>query len=158
MGGPAAAYRLRGGRDPERLAGLTQYGADEVVPLGTGVSDVVRVAADVDVVLDYLWGATTAEVMAGIAATRSEPGKPLTWVEIGSMAGPSAALRALRLQIVGSGQGSIPARDLLAELPAIADEITGGGYRLDVRAVPLSEVEAAWRDFTADQRIVITPA
>jgi hypothetical protein len=100
--------------------------------------------------------------MAGIASNRTDQGKPLTWIEVGSVAGasteiPSAALRAMRLQIVGSGQGSVPARDILAELPALATEISGGGFQLDARTVPLADVEAAWNDTDADDRIVFTP-
>ena len=100
--------------------------------------------------------------MAGIARNRSDPGKPLSWIEIGSVAGasaeiPSAALRAVRLQIVGSGQGSVPTRDILAELPALATEITSGDFQLDARAVPLADVEAAWSDIDTEERIVITP-
>jgi hypothetical protein len=100
--------------------------------------------------------------MAGIAGNRSDRGKPLTWIEIGSVAGasaaiPSAALRALRLQIVGSGQGSVPTRDILAEIPTLASEITGGTFHIDARAVPLANVEPAWNDTSTDQRIVITP-
>ena len=100
--------------------------------------------------------------MAGIARARSDAGKPLTWIEIGAVAGPSAdipsaALRAIRLQIVGSGQGSVPSRDILAEMPALVHEITGGTFDIDVRAVPLAEVEKAWNDTASEQRIVITP-
>lgn len=128
----------------------------------SAVSDLARAARDVDVVIDYLWGPVTAELMAGIASTRSDPGKPLTWIEIGSVAGtsadiPSAALRAVRLHIVGSGQGSVPTRDILAEMPALVHEITSGTFDIDVRAVPLAEVENAWTDTAGDQRIVITP-
>ncbi len=93
---------------------------------------------------------------------RSDPGKPLTWIEISSVAGgsaqiPSAAPRAVRLQIVGSGQGSVPTRDILAELSTLATEITSGVFQLDARAVPLAEVEAAWRDTGTEERIVIAP-
>ena len=70
---------------------------------------------------------------------------------------PSAALRAARLQIVGSGQGSVPTRDILAELPGLAAEITSGSFRIDARPVPLADVETAWKDTGSDQRIVITP-
>ena len=63
--------------------------------------------------IDYLWGQPTA-AMAAVVTDRADRGKPLTWIEIGSVAGtialiPSAALRAARLQIVGSGQGSVSA-------------------------------------------------
>jgi hypothetical protein len=69
----------------------------------------------------------------------------------------SAALRAVRLQIVGSGQGSVPTRDIAAELPAIATEITSGALHVDARAVPLAEVGSAWIATDTEQRIVITP-
>ena len=36
-------------------------------------------------------------------------------------------------------------------------EITGGGFALDARTVPLADVEAAWNDTDADDRIVLTP-
>ena len=152
------------GRDAQRLAAVRELGADTTVRLDSAaaVGDVARLARDVDVVIDYLWGPITAEVMAGIVSNRTDQGKPLTWIEIGSVAGasteiPSAALRAMRLQIVGSGQGSVPARDILAELPALATEISGGGFQLDARTVPLADVEAAWNDTDADDRIVFTP-
>ena len=73
------------------------------------------------------------------------------------MAYRRAALRATRLQIVGSGQGSVPARDILAELPALATEISCGGFQLDARTVPLADVEAVWNDTDAEERIVFTP-
>jgi NADPH:quinone reductase-like Zn-dependent oxidoreductase len=159
-----AGHVIGAGRDAARLASLPQLGADTVIQLGndTAIGELAQAACDVDVVIDYLWGPITAEAMAGIATHRSDRAKPLTWIEIGSVAGASAeifsaALRAVRLQIVGSGQGSVPTRDILAELPAIATEISSGGFELDARAVPLADVEAAWNDTDSGQRIVITP-
>jgi NADPH:quinone reductase-like Zn-dependent oxidoreductase len=159
-----AGHVIGAGRDANRLSALTDLGVDAVIQLDSAaaVDDLARAARDVDVVIDYLWGPVTAELMAGIARTRSDPGKPLTWIEIGSVAGPSAdiasaALRAVRLQIVGSGQGSVPTRDILAEMPAMVREITSGTFDIDVRAVPLAEVEEAWNDTASDRRIVITP-
>ena len=69
----------------------------------------------------------------------------------------AAALRAARLQIIGSGQGSVPTGDILTELPAIADRITNGAFRVDARAVPLADIEAVWNETDARQRIVVTP-
>lgn len=159
-----AGHVVGAGRDARRLATLEKLGADAVVQIDNAseIDDLAHAARDVDVVIDYLWGPITARVMAGIATHRSDRGKPLTWIEIGSVTGPSAeilsaALRAVRLQIVGSGQGSVPARDILAALPEITAEIGRGAFELDTRAVPLADVEAAWNDTDADQRIVITP-
>jgi NADPH:quinone reductase-like Zn-dependent oxidoreductase len=159
-----ASHVIGAGRDAARLSTLPALGADTTVQLdnAAAVNDLAQLARDVDVVIDYLWGPITADVMAGIASNRSDLGKPLTWIEIGSVAGataqiPSAALRAVRLQIVGSGQGSVPPRDILAELPALATEITGGTFHVAARAVPLADVETAWAETNTGQRIVITP-
>ena len=89
--------------------------------------------------------------------------KPLDWVQIGSVAGPtialpSAALRSANLRIMGSGQGSVTTAGILAELPALAAEIAAGSFDLDVHAVPLSDVEAAWSAPTpTGRRTVIVP-
>jgi NADPH:quinone reductase-like Zn-dependent oxidoreductase len=159
-----ASHVIGAGRDARRLSILNDLGADTTARLdnAAGVSDLAEVARDVDVVIDYLWGPVAADVMAGIAGSRSDPGIPLTWIEIGSVAGalaeiPSAALRAVRLQIVGSGQGSVPTRDILTEIAVLVDEIASGTFHIDARAVPLADVETAWTDTATDQRIVITP-
>jgi len=155
------------GRGVERAAArLSAAGAAGVVSLD-GDPDVVarrlgEAASDVDVVLDFLWGEPTAAAMAAVITARADRGKPLTWIEIGSIAGqtaaiPSAALRAARLTIVGSGQGSVGAREYLAELPALAEAITTGRLDVDARTVPLADVERAWADTGASHRIVITP-
>jgi hypothetical protein len=66
-------------------------------------------------------------------------------------------LRAARLQLVGSGQGSVPTRDIVAELAGLAGAITGGGLTVGARSVPLADVTAAWQDTGSDQRVVIVP-
>ena len=152
---------IAAGRNPRRLARLSDLGADDVVSLGDSAA-LAAAAADVDVVIDYLWGPATTEAMIAIATHRSDDRRPLAWVEVGAVAGPSAAipsaaLRAFPLQIVGSGQGSVSTRDILAELPAIAEAITSGTLRIDARAVPLRDVTSAWQDIDGDKRIVFTP-
>ena len=115
-----------------------------------------------DIVLDYLWGAPTETAMVAVVTNRPDPSKPLTWVQIGSVAGPtaaipSAALRAVRLQVVGSGQGSVPTQDIQAELVELAAAITSGTVQLQARSVSLADVEAAWADPDPAARVVITP-
>ena len=101
--------------------------------------------------------------MAAAVAGRVDRSKPLTWIEIGSVAGPtapipSAALRAARVQIVGSGQGSVSTGEILAELPLLAGEITKGTFNINARLASLADVEQAWADATrTTQRIVLTP-
>jgi threonine dehydrogenase-like Zn-dependent dehydrogenase len=70
---------------------------------------------------------------------------------------PAAALRALPLQIVGSGQGSVSTRDVLSELPAIAEAVGSGALRIDAREMPLTDVATAWQDADDAARIVLTP-
>jgi NADPH:quinone reductase-like Zn-dependent oxidoreductase len=162
-----ASRVVAAGRDEARLAGLSAVGADQIVSLRGEPDDVARrlgeAAADVDVVIDYVWGPPTAGAMVAIAMSRTDPGKPITWIEIGSVGGrsaeiPSAVLRAARLTIVGSGQGSVPTSDIVAELPALAAEISSGAFTIGARAVPLADVEAAWlAPTTGAERIVITP-
>src|SRR5580692_10063333 len=161
-----AGQIIAAGRDAGKLAALPALGATATVLLDADPDTIARrlgqAAAEVDVVIDYLWGEPTAAAMTAVVTDRADRGRPLTWIEIGSIAGPvaaipSAALRAARLQIVGSGQGSVPTRDILAELPGLAAEITSGSFRVDARPVPLADVEAAWKDTGSDQRIVITP-
>jgi hypothetical protein len=83
------------------------------------------------------------------------------WIEIGSVGGlqaaiPSAALRSTRLQIVGSGIGSVPGRDYLTELPSLAAAIADHAFDIEARAVPLADVERAWASPSTD-RVVLVP-
>jgi NADPH:quinone reductase-like Zn-dependent oxidoreductase len=161
-----ADHVVGAGRRPERLAALTALGADDTVDLGDAPTSIAQrlaqVAPDVDVVIDYLWGQPAVDAMVAVVSNRTDPGQPLTWIEVGSVAGPtaaipSAALRAACLQIVGSGQGSVQTRDILAELPALVTEITDGTVLVDARSVPLTDVETAWNDTDSDERLVIVP-
>jgi NADPH:quinone reductase-like Zn-dependent oxidoreductase len=156
-----ASQIIAAGRDAEKLEALRRLGATDVVSLGG--DELGKVAADVDVVIDYLWGKPATAAMIAVVTDRTDRGKPLSWVQIGSITGataeiPSAALRACRMQIVGSGQGSVDTRDILAELPLIAAAITEGSLSVDAEAVPLADVEQAWgRALGSERRIVITP-
>jgi NADPH:quinone reductase-like Zn-dependent oxidoreductase len=166
-----AGQIIAAGRDAERLAALPALGATATVPLGpvplgpgagSTADGLAKAAADVDVVLDYLWGPPAADAMVAIVTNRADRGKPLSWIEIGSVAGPtaeipSAALRAARLQLVGSGQGSVSTREYLAELDVLAQEIAAGAIDVDARAVPLAQVEQAWAATGAKHRIVLVP-
>ncbi|MCW2759432.1 MAG: 2-haloacrylate reductase [Nocardioidaceae bacterium] len=147
------------GRSLDRLAEL---GADEVVPLAD--PDALGAAAgDVDVVIDYLWGAPAERAMVALLTARPDRSKALDWIQIGSIAGPditlpSALLRAANLRILGNGQGAVSTRGYLAELPGLVDEIDRGTFRITARAVPLSDVEAIWlQPDTPGERIVLTP-
>src|ERR1700678_4040873 len=157
---PLGAGRvIAAGRDAERLADLP---ADVIVSLeGTVSLGDITVAADVGSALDYLWGEPAVAAMTAILTNRADRSKPLTWIQIGAVAGataaiPSAALRAARLDIIGSGQGSVSPREYLAELPALAEQISAGTFDVKPSAAPLADVEQAWAARTS-QRIVLVP-
>ena len=159
-----AGQVIAAGRDPQRLASLPALGATATVPLDAGDSAdrLGRAAADVNVVLDYLWGEPAATAMIAVLTNRADRSQPLTWIEIGSVAGataaiPSAALRQARLQIVGSGQGSVGTGEYLAELHSLTEAIAAGTINVDARAIPLANVEEAWAAADVKHRIVLTP-
>jgi NADPH:quinone reductase-like Zn-dependent oxidoreductase len=159
-----AGQIIAAGRDTGRLAALPALGATATVPLGTSdtADRLAKTSADVDIVLDFLWGQPAANAMIAIITNRADRGQPLSWIEIGSVAGqtaeiPSAALRAARLQIVGSGQGSVSTREYLAELNVLAQEIAAGTIDVDARAVPLAHVGEAWAATDAKHRTVLVP-
>ncbi len=155
------------GRDAKKLAALRALGATDTVLTAGDEREVAarlgKAAAEVDVVIDYLWGEPAATAMVPIITDRADRDRPLTWIQIGSIAGPtaavpSAALRAARFRIVGSGQGSVATRDILAELGEIASALAEGRFVLDTTPVALADVEEAWgRARNSNTRTVIVP-
>jgi NADPH:quinone reductase-like Zn-dependent oxidoreductase len=141
------------GRDLGRLQALLPAGADEVVQLSddteaTGAA-LAAAAAEVDVVVDYLWGMPAARAITALLTARSDRSRALDWIQIGAVAGPSielpsVALRSANFRLQGSGQGSVSPRGYLAELPSLIAEISAGTIAVQPRPVPLADVEQAW--------------
>lgn len=155
------------GRNPERLAALGPLGADDVVPL-TDNHDVTAqrlaaAAADVDIVIDYLWGEPAVLTMTALLQARADRSRAMDWVQVGAIAGPtielpSVLLRSANLKIQGNGQGAVSPQAYRAELPALVDEIDAGRLEVNARQVPLAEVEAAWTaPETGGLRTVLVP-
>ncbi len=155
------------GRNPERLAVLSALGADDVVNLvddpTVTAEHLAGSAAEVDVVLDYLWGEPAVNAMLAMLEARSDRSRSMNWIQIGAMAGPtielpSAVLRSANLRIQGNGQGAVSTEGYLAELPSLIDEIDAGSIVVDVRSAPLADVEATWSaPEVPGLRIVFTP-
>ena len=133
------------GRDTQRLKSLMDVGADEIVQLAEDTGATARAlgkaAAEVDIVIDYLWGAPAEKAIMALLTARSDRSRELNWIQIGAVAGPildlpSVALRSANIRIQGVGQGAISAGGYLAELPALIDEIDSG--RLEVKGAPSS--------------------
>jgi NADPH:quinone reductase-like Zn-dependent oxidoreductase len=162
-----AGHVVAAGRDRGRLDALEALGADETVRLTPDPRDSAdalgRASREVDVVLDYLWGEPTAAAIEALVTHRADRRRPLTWVELGSAAGlstqlPAAALRAARLQLVGSGQGSVGTQEIVDELPALVTALEENAFRIDARPVPLADCAWAWDEAVRTrERIVLTP-
>jgi NADPH:quinone reductase-like Zn-dependent oxidoreductase len=155
------------GRDPERLRALLPVGADDVVQL-TGDADATGealavAAAEVDIVIDYLWGAPAGQAIMALLTARSDRSRALDWIQVGAVAGPtielpSVALRSANFRLQGSGQGSVSPRGYLAELPALIGEISAGTIDVQANVVPLADVERAWASEEAPgERTVLVP-
>jgi len=141
------------GRNPEQLARLPAMGADEVVAL---VDDpditskrLAEAAAEVDVVLDYLWGEPASVAIVALLRARADRSRALDWIQIGAVAGPtielpSVALRSANFRLQGNGQGAVSPQAYLAELPSLVDEIDAGTVEVTAHPVALADVEATW--------------
>ena len=162
------AGRVTGaGRDPERLHALIGQGADEVVqltddPVATGRA-LAAAAADVDIVLDYLWGIPAHHALMALLTARSDRSRALDWIQIGAIAGPtiqlpSVALRSANLRLQGNGQGAVSTATYLAELPALVEQISAGTIALTAIPKPLADVETIWGSMDPPgQRSVLIP-
>jgi NADPH:quinone reductase-like Zn-dependent oxidoreductase len=161
-----AGHVVGAGRDRQRLDALVGIGADAVVQLTDDVEEtsaaLAAVAADVDIVVDYLWGRPAQDAIVALLTDRADRSRAMNWIQIGAMAGPtielpSVALRSSNFRLQGNGQGAVSTKGYLAELPSLIDEISSVEFECVARAVPLAEVETAWT--TPDvpgQRVVIT--
>jgi hypothetical protein len=120
-------------------------------------------AAEVDIVIDYLWGKPAERAIMALLTARSDRSRALNWIQIGAMAGPtlelpSVALRSANLRIQGNGQGAVSTEGYLAELPSLVDEINAGSLTGAVRRLPLRDIESVWVEpETAGVRTVIVP-
>jgi NADPH:quinone reductase-like Zn-dependent oxidoreductase len=155
------------GRDASRLKALSGLGVDEIVQLTDNpdatAAALGKAAAEVDIVIDYLWGEPAERAIMALLRARSDRSRAMNWIQIGAMAGPtlelpSVALRSANLRIQGNGQGAVSTQGYLAELPSLIEEIRSGRLQIAVRPVPLRDVESA---FTAPdvpgERTVIVP-
>ena len=141
------------GRDAGRLEALPGLGADAVVALTDDSDATARAladaAAEVDIVLDYLWGPPTEAAIPALLRARADRSRAVDWVQIGAVAGPdiqlpSAALRSANLRLQGSGQGAVSPRGYLAELPSLVSAIQAGDIMVRTRTIALRDIEAEW--------------
>jgi NADPH:quinone reductase-like Zn-dependent oxidoreductase len=155
------------GRDHERLNALTDVGADRIVQLtddhAATADALADAAADVDIVVDYVWGEPAQRAITALLSARPDRSRQLDWIQIGAMAGPtielpSVALRSANLRLQGNGQGAVTTDAYLAQLPTLIEHINAGTIALRARPTALADVEKVWA--TTDrpgERTVLVP-
>jgi NADPH:quinone reductase-like Zn-dependent oxidoreductase len=79
------------GRGADKLAALTGLGADDTIDLAADPDmvehDLAVKAAEVDVVLDYLWGKPAESAIMPLLTGREDRSRLISWVQIGAIAG-----------------------------------------------------------------------
>jgi NADPH:quinone reductase-like Zn-dependent oxidoreductase len=151
------------GRNAAALQSLQALGADETILLveNTDALDGAfkgHFAGGVDVVLDYLWG-KSAERLLIAGAKAGKEGVPVRFIQIGNASGanitlPAAALRSAPIELMGSGLGSVPLNRIVGAVEELLRAAANGGFEIETKMVPLSEVEQAWSGEACIPRIV----
>lgn len=152
------------GRDPDALRAVQALGADVVVALTEDPHELEdklkeQFASGIDVVIDYLWGASAQTAL--IAAAKASPeAVPVRFVAVGAASSgeislPNAVLRSSAIVLMGSGIGSIESRRLMKAIAALLKASSSAGLRIATRAVSLSEIETVW-DEQRSERTVLT--
>ncbi|KAI5467944.1 hypothetical protein BGZ63DRAFT_410751 [Mariannaea sp. PMI_226] len=135
---------------------LQALGLDDMIVLkDTPTETDFTSAAEADVVLDYLFGPWISAFLSS-PATRPAT-NPLTWVQIGSLAGlegavPAAGLRQRNVTVRGSGPGAWSLAELSEEQAGMLGVLVGVKEE-DVKEVKIEDVESEW-DVKTKGRVV----
>jgi NADPH:quinone reductase-like Zn-dependent oxidoreductase len=154
------------GRNEHALRELEALGVDETISLHQPEDVLLHsfrsALADVQVVLDFLWG-PSAELILQAAGGHGAPEgvKRIRFVQIGSISKgtitlPANILRSSGLELLGSGLGSLSSQEILQSLRAMYAAASTVQFAIDIDPLPLAQVEEAWTR-QEDRRIVFIP-
>lgn len=147
------------------VTGRTQAKADALLALGADgaigldhphLGDILaRELRSIDVVLDYLWGASAEQILRAV-----RHGQWLRFVQIGSLAGnditlSSTALRSSKLELMGSGLGSVSNDDLVESIRGVMRAVKPAGLSIETETASLSDVSSAWTRATAKRLVLV---
>lgn len=156
-----AARVIATGRNPVKLEALKALGADEVVCLQQNDEALIaelsalQAANPVDIVIDYLWG-RPMELLLQVLKQAVQ--KTVKIVTVGEMAGasinlPSGILRSKKIELLGSGFGSISKAEIYTyfhkELPGLYRLAAAGQLRFDIETASLQDVSRVWEQEAA---------
>jgi hypothetical protein len=115
-------------------------------------------------VLDFVWGPPAEAAFAALGRRGlGEDDADISYVQIGAVAGPEAAvpaalLRSRHFRISGSGAGSVPIAVIRAEIPVYLGLIADGRIDVPVRTFPLPAIGDAWLAAAGSgRRVVVLP-
>lgn len=157
------------GRDQSVLDSLTECGVDTVIRVDQPHGELAAaIAAEgpYDLVVDYLWGAPAEaafDALIQIGRQDGEGPERIRYLQVGMSAGDKAALpamtlRAVPVELVGSGRGGPaglePAGAAFADL---LQQVAAGEIAVDISTVPLCDVEKTWNRDASGERVVFVP-
>lgn len=146
------------GRNEKILEQLKSMGADVVINLSNNENDIatqleqICKSTPIDIVLDYLWGSPLETIIKVIGKMPPHKTKIVT---VGQMAGaninlPSSVLRSTQIEIVGSGIGSIPPKELNDYMQKVVPQAfqlaAEGKLTIDFETVELKDIEKIWSE------------
>ena len=159
------------GRNEGELKELVSLGADVVIPFTIDgahpvggklyeESLIAEFAHGIDIVIDYLWGASAKTVIVAIAKG-VEDARPVRFVHVGGASReenielPGAALRSSAIQLMGSGIKSVPFPKLLDAIRNVFGVAERAKLQIATKTLPLSAIHEAW-DSPGKPRVVFT--
>ena len=154
------------GRDAAMLQKLSALGADATVSLlqddtAQDAAFTRHFADGVDIVLDYLWGASAERLLAAAAKT-TKNAKPVRFIQIGSSGGanislPATTIRSSGLELIGCGMGSITLAQILDCVAQVFKATTPHRLAIAPKILPLAKVDGHWAiDTTATRTVFVT--
>jgi NADPH:quinone reductase-like Zn-dependent oxidoreductase len=153
------------GRNTTMLAALPSLGADVTISLRDEAllddAFTKHCSDGVDIVLDYLWGATAERLLAAVAKT-SKNAKPIRFIQIGSSGGANISLsatviRSSGLELIGCGMGSIAFDRILAAIAQVFKAAVADGLRIETKTLALAKIEGNWAiESTAARTVFVT--
>ena len=152
-----AACVIALGRESSGLSKLSALGADILInttqddeTFTTELNEILQLNQP-DIVVDYLWGHPTELILK---VMNKVIGKRVKFLTVGEMAGstihlPSSLLRSGKIELLGSGIGSISHKEikqyLSVELPKAYQWAAEGKLTMPVQIMKLAEIETAWQ-------------
>ena len=159
------------GRNTAKLEDLAaRAGAERdlrtVALTGDPETDTAGIVAALDgqpptTVIDFCWGPVAEATFQALGHPDLDiEGYDVSYVQIGTMAGPDATvpgalLRSRNLTLSGSGLGSTPVAEILTRLPGFLEQVAAGTVHIPYTAYPLSRVAEAWSADDGTRAVVV---